>query len=167
MSDPYGFGIANPTDQPIQFSGETPLPQSVSSNDSGISQLKANADHSHGLNIGGVDTPWFNLPLGPACTNYAGGGAGGATKPAQYTRVGNMGLIRGVVGFLTSTSPVQIGVVPPEFRPSLREIGIGYGAGGAFEVDLWTDGQLIMTSGPSVSPFYLSIGSPYFIYIID
>jgi hypothetical protein len=166
MSDPYGYGISNPTDQPISFGGEVPIPQSISANDPGISALKANADHSHALSIGGVDTPWYNLPLGPFCGIY--GGAGFRTP--QYAQVGNIGLLRGLVAFIGSTAfPVQIGQLPASMAPKAQEVGLAFGETGIFRVDVWADGQVVMmmTTAGDASPSYLSLGAPYFIYVID
>jgi hypothetical protein len=165
MSDPYGFGISNPTDQPINFSGEVPVPQSISANDPGISALKANADHSHGLNVGGVDTPWYNLPLGPFCVPY-----GSNFRYPQYSRVGNIGILRGLVAFIGSTAfPVQVGQLPASMTPTCEELGIVWGETGAFRIDIWTDGQVVMMMAMTgdASPSYISLGSPYFIYVID
>lgn len=143
-----------------------PLPGPVGQSDSGISALKANADHSHSFLVGAETTTWFNLPLGPFVSNYGGG-----YRTAQYTVLGNLGFIRGLVAVSGAPGfPIVLGNIPVDIAPSAREMGVGMGFGGIFRIDLAIDGTLSNMggiTGSPTNPSYLSFGSPYFIYCTD
>ena len=148
------------------FPGEMPLPEPVGFSDPGMSAQKANADHAHELNIGSNQTPWFDLLLTPPWQWY-----GLPYRKPQYTRVGNLAIMRGVFWSATNvTSPSELGKIPVEYSPTSgnREQFSTNGtpiAGGYYpiQVDIRDTGQVFFSAGGTVN--VISLG--YLIYVVD
>ena len=147
--DPASSDLPSAIPNKIVFPGEMPLPEAVGDSDVGISGLKANADHAHLLELGGKTNPWINILLSVGATWF-----GGVTRIPQYTRIGTVGFMRGVIAFAPVINPpFIIGTIPIDFCaqngisetfPILTQGPVGPG-----QVDLQANGNLVYTIGPA------------------
>ena len=152
-------------DQPPEFLGEIPLPEAIETSDPGVLTLKANGDHTHDFLLGGPSTTWLPLLLGPFCSNFGGG-----FRSASYVSLGNTVWIRGVVAISGAAGfPVLLASVPADLAPNETEMGIGFGFGGTYRIDMSTTGNLsiVTSTGGTANPAYLTFGAPYFTYCVD
>ena len=154
-------------DRPPEFLGEMPVPEPIGDSDPGISALKANADHTHAFLLGGVSTTWSVLTLSIYSVPYGGAGF----RAPEFTNIGNMVFIRGLVAVTGAAGwGVTIASMPASLAPKAREVGLGFGDLSVYRLDLLTDGALQLASGVgtgSFNPSYLSLGAPYYIYCVD
>ena len=153
-------------DRPPEFLGEMPVPEPIGDSDPGISALKANADHTHALLLGGISTTWSTLLLSPFAVPYGSG-----FRAPEFTSIGNMVFIRGLIAVNGATAyPVLLATMPADLAPKARELGMGMGLNSVYRLDLLTDGQLQLLVGVGTgtfNPAFLSLGAPYFIYCVD
>jgi len=110
MSVPSYFTVP----QDPTFPGEMPQPEPVGFSDPGGSALKANADHTHEINIGSNQTPWFDWLMTSPWGWY-----GAPWRKPQYTRIGNVTIIRATLwaGGATPSSPIELGKIPVDYCP--------------------------------------------------
>jgi len=151
MSGQYPY--FTPLDDP-QFAGEMPLPDAVGDADSGVSIQKANADHTHLLEIGGEVNPWQDVLFGVGWFNWAVS----TNRTCQYSRIGNIAFLRGVFG---APNPANIGVtmgtIPVDFCPknNLTEVFATTGGSGAAQIWVHYNGA-ITWHGPGTTPQWVS-----------
>ena len=163
MSIPEYF--TQPTDP--TWPGEMPLPAPIGFADPGVSQLKSNADHTHELNIGGINSqaPWFNV-----LTTTPWTWQGLPYRQPQYTRLGNVTLLRGVwTTGGTAISPTwEMGKVPVEYAPASgnRETFPVYCANattaGPGECSVRDTGQVVFERS-TIAATYISFPTVWFI----
>lgn len=120
------------------FPGEPPLPEKVGENNPGDNSIhKANADHSHALSFG----PFFGIPFAIGWANFGGGFTSG-----EYTKLGNVVVLRGLVA--GPNAPSTIGILPVGYRPIIgTEIYAVIGNNALARVDITTGGLINLTLG--------------------
>jgi hypothetical protein len=153
-------------DHPPEFLGEMPIPEPIGDSDPGISALKANADHTHAFLLGGISTTWSTLLLSVGCAPYGGG-----FRTPEFTNVGNLVFVRGLVscGGLTGFGQT-IANMPADLAPKATELAMGMGFNMVYRFDVQTSGAISLNPGVgtgSYNPAWVSLGAPYLIYCVD
>jgi hypothetical protein len=153
MSSAYPY--FTPLDDP-QFPGETPLPAPVGDADSGVSILKANADHTHLHEIGGETNSWQDVLFGAGWYNWAQ-----SNRFCQYSRIGNVAFLRGVFGGPAS-GPIgsTMGTIPVDFCPKngMNELFPAVTNAGFAGVSVRDNGNVVFQIG-TANPQWVSFGT--------
>jgi len=154
MSSSYPY--FTPLEDP-QFAGEMPLPDAVGDADSGVSIQKANADHTHLLEIGGLTNPWSDVLFGAGWFNWAPA----TNRACQYSRIGNVAFLRGSFG---APNPAAVGstmaTIPVDFCPKNNVTEVYMGTGGSGHAEIWVGYNGAITwHGPGTNPQWVSIGN--------
>jgi hypothetical protein len=157
MSSSYPY--FTPLEDP-QFSGEMPLPDAVGDADSGVSILKANADHTHLIEIGGETNPWQDVLFGAGWFNWAVS----TNRTCQYSRIGNIAFLRGAFG---APNPANLGAtmgtIPIDFCPKngvIEVFVVTTGGAGVGAQQIWVHPNGAITwHGPSTNPQWVSVAA--------
>jgi hypothetical protein len=141
-----------------EFPGEMPIPDPVGDSDSGVSSLKANADHTHLYEIGGVTNPWQAVLFGLGWYNWNVN-----NRDCEYSRIGSVSFLRGVFGAPNPAGfGIVMGTIPIDYCPrsGKTEVIGAWSAAGACEVWIQSNGS-ITWHGPSTNPQWVTVGNIY------
>lgn len=87
------------------------------------------------------------ITLNPPYTPYGSG----YTAPT-VSRQGNLVTLEGLASDNAMTGTLLIGTIPPEYRPSGRQIFLQVGSAGVFRVDVTTSGEVRIQGTPGTFP---------------